>query len=410
MDLSEDPVTSDVLFALQLRTANEPFLPRLKIFKCEDVTEAFIPFIPFFLSHKTVEIDVGFANDSPVVMVASMVARLSTLRPDLEYITLNLPRDPVITEAVSEMLLACNRDILQRFLVTSPLTEEARGVLYQLPRLRWLWAVIQGPILLPPVILPSLTSMYLEYDHGHNWLRGFSGGTLGELKSVIFRDSTGLAQITNFLEEFQNVALTTTATNTLSRFRFRTFQRWNPNYSSLLAFGQLTELEIEFSCSVDCSSTLDDDIIISLAGAMPKLETLRLGKAPCRIPTGVTLKGLVALACRCLQLHKLCIHFQAHTLAEAATSTEPPPPSKHRPAVIPRTGCALTYLQVGEAPIPRQAALAVALALLQVFPQILNVEYVDPQWKNVVETIEFFRRIGDHIHHASKTHLFIHLR
>jgi len=100
---------------------------------------------------------------------------------------------------------------------------------------------------------------------------------------------------------------------------------------------------------------------------MPKLEILRLGETPCSALTDVTLKGLVALACHCVQLSELRIHLQAGKLVEAATSTEPPRPTENA-AVIPRTNCALTNLQVGEAPIRRRVASVVALTLLQVFP------------------------------------------
>jgi len=47
VDDSKDLVTSDVLLKLQLRTGNEPLLPRLVTFECKAVSEAFIPFIPF---------------------------------------------------------------------------------------------------------------------------------------------------------------------------------------------------------------------------------------------------------------------------------------------------------------------------------------------------------------------------
>ena len=166
----------------------------------------------------------------------------------------------------------------------------------------------------------------------------------------------------------------------------------------------MTKLEIEFSCRNGCSSTVDDDVIISLAQAMPGLEILQLGEMPCWTLTGVTLKGLVALASYCLQLSQLRVHLQARKLAEATIDTEPPSPSEHA-AAIPWTSCALTDLQVGEAPIPEWAVSTVALTLLQIFPQILNVEYLNPQWKRVSETIKLFKRIGGHIHHASKTHL-----
>jgi len=114
VDASEDPVTSDILFTLQLRTTNEPLLPNLETFECEGTIDgAFIHFIPTFLSRETTDIDIGFDEDSPTVMFTSIITKLPTLCPNLGRITLNdLPRDPVIIEAASEMLLACNRDTL----------------------------------------------------------------------------------------------------------------------------------------------------------------------------------------------------------------------------------------------------------------------------------------------------------
>ena len=280
VDTSEDPVASDMLLTLQLRTANEPFLPRLKTFQCEEATEAFIPFIPLFLSPHTIEINVDFAEDSPLVTVASMISGFPSLCPDLARITLqSLPRDSVITGAVSEMLLACDRDSLRTLRVDSPLTKEAREVVYKLPRLADLWAIIEGPTSLPTVTLPDLTAIGVEFGDDLNWLRGFRGVKFEKLESVTFwsySDPDG-----GFPELFECVALAASAQNTLSTFSYLTSRSWDPDYRSLLPFKQLKELEIEFSCGGGCSSRVDDDIIISLARAMPKLEILRLGGAPC---------------------------------------------------------------------------------------------------------------------------------
>jgi len=165
MDASEKPITPDILQVLQLRTANNPWLPGLREFTCYEVTAAFVPFVPLFLSPQTVEVFIVFAEDPPTAVVVSTISRLPTLCPDLKYIAFyGLPRHPVITEAVSETLLACKRDTFQLFRANSPLTEEAREVLYQLPRLFGLWAVIQGPTSLPKVALPNLTTIGVEYD------------------------------------------------------------------------------------------------------------------------------------------------------------------------------------------------------------------------------------------------------
>ena len=302
------------------------------------------------------------------------------------------------------MLLACNRDTLRGFSVTCPLTEEARRFLYTLPNLRRLWTVVQGQTSIPPLALPDLDTIHIEWDSGHDWLQGFRGATIGKLKTVIFHLMPGSTQIDGFLEEFESVALAASLQNTLSSFEFRTSQSWSPNYSSLLVFKQMQVLEIQFSCDNGCSSTVDDDIVINLARAMPGLTILRLGGAPCSALTGVTLTGLIALAFHCLQLSKLRVHFQANRLAEETSRTKPP--SLFKPiSGVPQTDCALTDLQVGEIPIPEQETLTVGLTLLQTFPKIVDIQYIDPQWKSVVETIKLFRRICGNIHHTSKTYL-----
>ena len=407
VDASDDPTTPSVLFALQLRTAGEPFLPRLKIFECENASEAYIPFIPLLISCKTVWIKIAFDEDTPTVMVASMVARLPALCPDLERITLtNLQRDTATIEAVSEMLIACNRDTLQRFLVDSPLTEEGQQVVYQLPKLSELWAVVQKQTPLPPVTLPNLLLIDLEFDGHVDWLQGFRGVALGKLKEVFF--STYSHQIGNFLEEFESVASTTSIPTTLLTFRLIAACSWNPNYRSLLPFTQLKDLVVEFSCDGGCSSMVDDDIITDLARAMPKLELLRLGCAPCETPTGVTIKGLIAIACGCHHLSDLRIHFQTASLVQAATSPETPHPSQGETAVR-RPDCALKCLDVGKTPIPEGADSAVTMALLQIFPNILSVTPTVGRWESVSRNITLFKRIGTLVHNTSKAVPFPYL-
>ena len=404
MVTSEDPVSLDVILVLQLRTPGDPWLPRLKTFECEEATEAFVPFIPLLLSPKTTEIKIGFDKSTPTVVAASTIARLSKQCPNLESITLDdLPRDPIITEAVSEMLLACDRDTLQAFRVDSPLTEEAREVVYRLPRLSRLWAVIQGPTSLPAVALPNLTMIDVDYDD-LNWLQGFRGATLEKLESVTFYSES--EKICDPLGTFESVALAASAQNTLSELRFFTPRSWNPNYSPLLSFHQLTAVVILFCCGDGCSSRVDDDIIMSMARAMPKLETLQLGDPPCDTPTGITVNGLISLARLWPRLSELRIHFQAATLVEAVTSPTAQSPSDGEP-VVRREDCALTDLEVGRIPIPAGSELIIAHMLLQIFPRILNVKdykYVDQGWRTIADAINDFRRIGTFVHHTGEAH------
>ena len=97
MNTSKDPVTSDILQVLQLRTVNDPWLPRLRIFVLKGATEAFTPVIPLFLSAQTTVIHIIFAKGLPTTVVVSTISWLPKLCPNLEYIGLEkLPRHPVI--------------------------------------------------------------------------------------------------------------------------------------------------------------------------------------------------------------------------------------------------------------------------------------------------------------------------
>lgn len=159
VETSKDPVTSNILIAVQLRTVNDPWLPRLWNFECWGATGDLIPFIPLFISPETTEVYIEFDEDAPLVGVASIISRFPTLCPALESIALpDLQRHPIITEAVSEMFLAYNRDNLRVFYVHSPLTDEAREVVFRLPGLAGLWVIIQEPVSLPTA-LPNLDSL-----------------------------------------------------------------------------------------------------------------------------------------------------------------------------------------------------------------------------------------------------------
>lgn len=402
VNASQVLVTSEVLLALQLRNDDEPLFPGLTSLVCLHAAGDFIQFIPLFLPPGMKEIEIKFAPNAPILTTALIITKILTLCPHLASLVLNsLPRNPVITKAASEMLLACNRDTLQRIFVDSPLTGDAHEIIYRLPKLRSLLAIIEGSTLLPQAELPNLGSISIQWDSGYEWLQGFRGATIGSLETATFRPVAGSAQIQGFLEEFQSVVLTT-ARDTLSGFSLCTSQSWTPNYSSLLGFKRLTNLTIQFSCRNGCSSTVDDDIIINLARAMPGLRVLYLGQQPCQSVTGVTFRGLVALASCCLHLQMLRVHLQANSLVEATTRMDPLF-SSELTTDFPQMTCALVNLQVGDTPIPEQATVEVALTLLQIFPKIFYLKYANPQWKRVEETIKLSRRVGNSIRHASKT-------
>ena len=147
---------------------------------------------------------------------------------------------------------------------------------------------------------------------------------------------------------------------------------------------------------------------MDLARAMPKLKVLQLGGTPCKTGGGVTVKGLVALSRGCRFLSELRIHFQAPNFVEAATRAEVSTPSNGKTAT-PQKDCALATLEVGEIPIPTPegTALKVTVTLLQIFPHLLNVKFVEKKWKDVVKIMKLFKQIGAFIQHMGKKYLHI---
>jgi len=385
--------SSEVLSVLQFRALSEPLLPNLKVLESWSTTGEVISFIPLFLSPRTTVVDIGFSGpDLPKAVIASMVTAFPLLCPNLEQIILrSIPRDPMITAGISAMLLATNRNTLRCFDVHSPLTEEGREVIFKLPDLCELSVVIERDTSLPSAVLPNLTNLMITYDHGCDWLRMFQGATLGKLESVTFNPRS--EQIGDFLGAFERVALTASIQNTLSVFSLYTSCSWNPRYASLLPFTHLKELVVEFSCVGGCSSSMDDDTIINLARAIPGLEHLRLGDAPCRrIPTGITAKGLVVLAHHCPNLSFLCIHFQVASLSAPLVTAGT---TSSAESTAPRRDCALTELEVGEIPVPEQSVSVVALNLTRIFPHIEIIYYIGENWEKVMDAISLSREIFD---------------
>ena len=310
-------------------------------------------------------------------MAASMIANLPLTCPDLREVRLDgLQRDLTTIRAVSQLVTA-TRGTLRSFRVDCPLTQEATEILYKSPHLCEARTVIDGPILLPPMELPNLTRMDIKFYHRRGWLQGFLGASLRKLVWLSFRSESD--SLSGFLEAFERVALTTSIPTTLSTFMFHTTHSWRPNYRSLLRFTHLTRLDIEFSCTPGCSSTIDDDIVTDLARALRKLEFLSLGGPPCGASTGVTVKGLCALAHYCPHLGYLRIHFQIPTFD--------PPETPILASSKPRESCALTLLDVGHTQVPEESMLVVALILLRIFPDLEDISYSHIGWEKVATAI-----------------------
>ena len=383
--VAPDSPSPEALRVMQLCTIDKPLLPNLKVLTLRGIGGWLIPFIPLFLSPRIASVLFEFKFGLPEAMVASAITPLPTLCPNLQMITLDmLPLySPTITAAVSGIPLATDRDTLREFHVDSTLTEEASKVLYRLPNLRSLTVDIEKETPSPSASLPNLTELIIAcFNENSGWSRFFHGATFGKLESIAFYPQS--QKTGDFLEVFKRAALSSSVQDTLSRFRLLANFRWNPNYSSLLPFTQMVDLEIEFYCDGECSR-LGDDIIISLSQEMPKLKTLKLGDGPCRQFTGgVTVNGLVVLAQNCPNLSLLRIHFQVASLCIPPASPGMTPGAE---STVLRADCALTDLEVGDICFPKESVLMVALTLLRIFPQISRIYHNDGGWEKVWNAI-----------------------
>ena len=265
-------------------------------------------------------------------------------------------------------------------------------MIFKLPGLRELSVIFERDTPSPLAVLPNLTKMYIECDHNSDRIQVFHGTAFERLETVMF-NYPGSEQIGDFLETFERATLATSIQNTLSEFYLFTWCSWNPNYSSLLPFTELTTLVVEFSCGADCSSRVDDEIIMNLAWAMPKLEILQLGDQPCsEIPIGVTVKGLVVLADNCPDLDDLQIHFQVINLSAPPAIVRATPTTG---SIALRRVCGLRFLDVGYIPMPEESVSMVALTLARIFPSLEGFNSVDENWEKVIGMIRLSGRTAN---------------
>ena len=364
-------LSSEVYFIMKLYTINEPLLPNLTTLQLRDIGTLLVQFIPLFLSPRITSISFEFSwSRPPESMIASVITILPMSCPNLQHINIQvLSRDPMIAAAVSRMTIDIDQNALLTLHVDAPLTEEASEVVSKSQNIRSLSVVIGGGTSIPSASLPNLTRLEIKCDDGSDGLQLLRGTTFGKLESVCFDIESEL--IGDFLEAFKEAALS----------------------SSLLPLTRLVYLVVSFLCDDNCS-VVDDDTVIDLSWAMPKLKHLQLGREPCyQFTGGVTTKGLVALAHNCPDISYLCVHFQVASLSTPTPGLETTSNIRHS---VSWTGCALTDLMVGEMPIADELESMVALTLLRIFPRIETINQVcNDEWDEVQDLICRSKEIVD---------------
>jgi hypothetical protein len=139
----------------------------------------------------------------------------------------------------------------------------------------------------------------------------------------------------------------------------------------LLVFDNLTKLDFTLACSL----SFDDQDIATMAASWPKLQHLQLGSPlGWGQPSGITLRGILALVKACPELEHLGLTLDASSLpyrtaSELELDTEP-----LNAKICARTSSVntkITYLQVGDSSI--EDARAVADFLYPIFPNVRGI-------------------------------------
>jgi hypothetical protein len=164
------------------------------------------------------------------------------------------------------------------------------------------------------------------------------------------------------------------------------------------SFKNLTSLIISSDCNSLCqTSGLTDNDIDLLSTAMPCLETLNLGSAPCISLSQITFKSLYTLSRRCTRLNDLLIHFNPALFVTKCRKLESWDVALGISDVNTSLDlCSVTELYAGEIPLPEQshACSILALGLLRVFPCLEEVVYENEDWAGVDFLVGVFRRMG----------------
>lgn len=338
-------------------------------------------------------------------MMPPILMKLSASSPDIREIRVELLfHSPATEEASSQLLMQCNHHRLRKFNVDSPISPAALGHIIQLPSLEKLWLVfnsVQLPNPLPPVVFPSLQLLDVEYTGAHTWLELLRAIENPVLKEISV-ECPG-PDVEQFMEAFQLTIAQCQMQEILQEFSVRSPQEFKISpgiIACTFSFKNLTSLEILSDCEPGICQTFDitDRHIELLTKAMPRLESLTIGGAPCNLHSQITFKSLYTISHRCPRLSTLQIHFNA---ALFVSGVETGPGSAGATLCLSDLKtpspelCLVTTIDVGSIPLPNSdTSTIVALGLLGVFPHLKEIEYEEEDWADVQDLIGVCHRMG----------------
>lgn len=265
-----------------------------------------------------------------------------------------------LTDSISSVVLRCGPSLAE-FTSTIPLSEAAMNHLIQLPHLRR-WHIGSPPpsysIKTLPLVFPPLAVCILGEGVGRGWIPLFERleHSVSPTQGV-----TPLSEVKESLEILTVESRPGTATD--ASFT-----------STIQIFRNLVDLNVDAFChsggyNYECTFKLNNDNVAELVMALPRLESLALGRPCFKNTCATTVACLLPISVRCLKLRSLLIHFNTTTIHDDFKNIS----GDHRfqeLRLLPR--CTLSLLDTWETPLTLDEPEfeTVASGMVDIFPSL----------------------------------------
>ena len=341
------------------------------------------PLITAFLSPRLTKIDIapdtslGLASrfvdeltgKPPIDAVSVLRAAIKMSPSSLQFLRIYLDTGPGasptgLTEEISTFILRSGES-LREFHSNLVLSPEAVIHLWNLPNLH-AWTTEQIP--------PPITALIHDaIPDGHTSL-------LPSLRSLQLRDEAALEWLSLFDTTNNSYPPQSLVADNLSHLLYAhsTLVADSTLLSKFIPLINLVEITAGLQCmqrGAGCASRFSDQDVEHLALALPKLEVLKLGEAPCSDNTcPTTILSLLFLSIHCASLRLLSVHFRTTNMAMDVMAMVDYYAHSHD--LHQRPKCALGVLVAGNQipPLEDYEFALVSMGISTIFPSLTRIQ------------------------------------
>ena len=355
------------------------------------ITRSNHPYVDLFFSPHLTSVDIFVPpswknsevprNILPAITSVISALPTPTLRTLFVEVDCHGTSSSYFKDSLSSVILRCGPS-LTRLFSPIPLSDAAINHLIHLPHLRH-WHIEYPPPNYStsslPLVFPPLKDFLLVEGAARGWLSLFKR-LVDRVSST--QDMIPLSRIKESLEslmieDFTDSTIDVSLASTIQTFR------------------NLDHLKVEFHCDGDgglqCAFKLNDENIIELAMALPRLEVLFLGHPCYENSCATTIACLLQISVHCVKLRSLEIHFNTTNIVDDFKNLSGDPRFQEL-RLLPK--CALSCLDVCEIPFALDESdfETVADGMADIFPYLERCDGLDEIWDGLNEKIVWVQR------------------